>query len=346
MFFSEYQADQHPILFRFLLRAVAHLGHSRLIYRLATILPGVASVFMIGLTARKLYRYQPLALIAAAAFGFSLTIIDLNIDIRDYSLALFFIITAFYFFIGYLSSDGGTSTDRTLLLFALFSSLAIATEYYSIFFLLACFLVLAVSLYTERFFLACGHHSAARQSLSLQLRFVAAHFRNRLPVRNSPQSACHAPIQCRGVLLEKRQLDSGFPGSEPRPGPELHVPDRSSLGHSCSCHVASRRGGLFRNFPEPQSEGHPLHSIAHLLALLLQMAALSLLGMYPFGGFPRQQSVIFPFSHLRAFFFSTGSVRPLLLVNGRQSCSSRPRCSFQFTSYIGGRDGQGIMATT
>jgi hypothetical protein len=95
VFISEWRKDAHPPLYYLLLRVLASLGHSHLIYRSLSIVPGVASVYVIGLIARKLYRSTTVALLTAAAYGSSITIIDITCDVRGYALALFLILLAF-----------------------------------------------------------------------------------------------------------------------------------------------------------------------------------------------------------------------------------------------------------
>jgi hypothetical protein len=66
LFFSEYRRDQHPILYRLVLRWVASLGSSRLLYRSASIVPGLATIYVLGLVAARLCRSRAVALLAAA----------------------------------------------------------------------------------------------------------------------------------------------------------------------------------------------------------------------------------------------------------------------------------------
>jgi len=98
LFFAEYHRDQHPLLYRFVLRAAANVRSSRLIYRSASILPGLATIYVLGLVAARLCRSKTVALFAAAAYGFSASMIDLNCDVRAYpygsgrdSVTLFFV---------------------------------------------------------------------------------------------------------------------------------------------------------------------------------------------------------------------------------------------------------------
>ena len=137
-FLFEYQGNAHPILYFLVLRVIQFLGHSHLVLRSASIMPGAAGVYMIGLIARKLCRNEAVALLTAAAYGFSVVMIEIEIDVRSYSLSLFFVLVAFYFAVDFLNRDFGETATRPLTLFGVFSSAAIATEYCAIFFVLAC----------------------------------------------------------------------------------------------------------------------------------------------------------------------------------------------------------------
>ena len=82
LFISEWKADAHSPLYYLLLRIVAKLGHSHLLYRSLSIIPGVGSVYVIGQIANRLYDGKIVALLTAAAYGFSVTMIDHTCDVR------------------------------------------------------------------------------------------------------------------------------------------------------------------------------------------------------------------------------------------------------------------------
>ena len=305
LFFAEYQADQHPILFRFLLRAVAHLGSTRLIYRIATILPGVATVFVLGKIAEKLCSSQIVALLAAAAYGFSLTVIDLDTDIRDYSLALLFIVTAFYFLIEFLLSEGGKRTARSLFLSAFFTSLAIATEYYSIFFLAAWFVIVSLYYLRERVFPASDNIvprcNAYWFSLALWLPIITTtylyttHLSFHRILQNNVQQFYWKPGESAfAFLLTNLLRDLSYLS------PLRIPPVVLALALMVAVPIA-----LSSKFWRTETLGKKASGTPALVLSLLifQLVVLALLGAYPFGGYQRQQSVLFPFLTLTCFVF-------------------------------------------
>jgi hypothetical protein len=145
LFLSEYRKDAHPILYHVVLRVTSTLfGDSRLECRLASIIPGVASVYLLGRIARRLCISKVVALLTMAAYGFSITMIGINIDVRAYPLALLFVIAAFYYLVDFLAGRYDASANYSLVLFGILTSLGIASEYYAVFFLVACLGVLAL----------------------------------------------------------------------------------------------------------------------------------------------------------------------------------------------------------
>ena len=63
IFVSEWKADAHPPLFYLLLRLCAKVSRSRLAYRIPSVVPGVAGVYVLGLVARRLFSSKWLALV-------------------------------------------------------------------------------------------------------------------------------------------------------------------------------------------------------------------------------------------------------------------------------------------
>jgi hypothetical protein len=78
----------------------------------------------------------------AAAYGFAMVMIQINIDVRSYPLCLMFMLLALDCLVRFLTSAKGAHSS--LLRFGVFMSAAIATEYYAILFWAACVLVLAL----------------------------------------------------------------------------------------------------------------------------------------------------------------------------------------------------------
>lgn len=138
IFVSEWKADAHPPLFYLLLRFCAKLSRSRFAYRIPSVVPGVASIYLLGLVARRLFSSSALALVGAGAYGLSTTLIEIFCDVRGYALALFFVIASFWCLVTFLEPPAKPGNWRALLAFSVLVSLGILTEYYVVFFLAAC----------------------------------------------------------------------------------------------------------------------------------------------------------------------------------------------------------------
>ncbi|MBV9302426.1 MAG: phospholipid carrier-dependent glycosyltransferase [Acidobacteriaceae bacterium] len=325
LFFSEWRKDAHPLLFYLLLRYVARLGHSHLVYRSICIFPGVGSVFLIGQIARRLLRSRIIALLAAAAFGFSITMIDMSCDVRGYPLALFLVLCAFLFFLDLFVDFSQARINRALLWFGIFSSLAISTEYYAVFFWLACLIaVLVCALRYPAFREAVVKRLAANRrsalgSIALVLCIVAALYFTH--VRYQPTTENNVSqfyFQAGDSLL--RFLSSGL---------------RSDLNYFLPVEIASTAAmialflsGLFLLFYlvflHSGNERQVAATTPALIFFLLlsELILLSLVRRYPFGGYVRQQSILFPFLLLTGFvildrsvgLFRNFSIRNTLLI--------------------------------
>ena len=141
-FLGRWRAFAHPILYLLVFRVPALFGHSKLAWRSVSIIPGMAGVYLLGLIAARLCKSRAVALLAAAAYGFSATMRDIVIDVRSYPLALFFVLAAFYCLVDSLAGDA--RRNRSLMWFGILTSLAVASEYYAILFFLACLGALAL----------------------------------------------------------------------------------------------------------------------------------------------------------------------------------------------------------
>src|SRR3954464_13312281 len=134
LFLSEWRADAHPPLYYVVLRFWAKLGHSHLVYRSVSIVPGAAGTYMIGKVGKRLFESAAPAILAAFAYGFSVTLIEIFCDVRGYPLALFFVVAAFWCFIRFLETLPDRKASRFLLGWSVLSSLGVLTEYYVSFF--------------------------------------------------------------------------------------------------------------------------------------------------------------------------------------------------------------------
>lgn len=303
-FLSAYREEAHPILYYLVLRAAAVLGNSPLACRMASIVPGMASVYLIGLIAARLFRNKAVALLAAAAYGFSRTVLGIILDLRGYPLALFFMIAAFYHLIDFIEAEYDARASRSLLLFGILTSLAIASEYYAILFFFSCLGVFAL-LWAKRpvsrenpVGWALGNRRALATALGLPFAVIAGFYQTHL--KNLPTSFQHvsyfywAPGCSRlDFVLRNLRADLNY---------MLPVEISSAvavLGLIAVSGPFLASLDLRRKRPQRSLACGALGIL--LLLLLAELIALSLLRLYPFGGYARQQSVLFPFLTLAAF---------------------------------------------
>jgi formylglycine-generating enzyme required for sulfatase activity len=307
-FLPRWRGEPHPILYYLVLRPFALLGHSKLSYRWASIIPGVASVYWLGLIAARLCKGKAVALLAAAAYGFSGTMRGIIIDIRSYPLALFFVIVAFYFLLDFCA--GGARRNRSLMLFGIFTGLAIASEYYAILFLFACLGAIVLLMAARPMFRGHVIEWASRNWLVPATAFG-------LPFA---VIACFSQTRLKHLIYGLSSL--GYPSADFYLGPGIPCINfvlqnlRADLNYMLPVEippVVVVLWGLviffslllYRSLFRKQSRESFAAGVPGLLVLLLlaELIILSLLRLYPFGGFARQQSVLFPFFTLTAFLF-------------------------------------------
>jgi uncharacterized membrane protein len=168
----ELRNEAHPPVFYILLKALLAFGSGKLWYRCLAIVPGAASVFLVGMIGRKVFRFSSVALLCAGAMALSTAAITISIEVRQYQLATFFILVAFLSFLSILRSQA----RPRLLYFATFSAasaLAVGCHYFAFLFLVPCLLV---SLFFEfrscQSLAVCGRKVTPRRTLGLTLSFT------------------------------------------------------------------------------------------------------------------------------------------------------------------------------
>ena len=306
VFISEWRKDAHPPLYYLLLRVVASLGHSHLIYRSLSIVPGVASVYVMGLIARKLYRSTTVALLMAAAYGCSITIIDITCDVRGYALALFLIVLAFYYFVDFLL-DGWEQKEakRSIALFGIFTSLAITVEYYAIFFWIACLGVVLLNALLDGEFRKAKFGWLVRAwfdvvpfiigiPLCVLLYLYQVHLQRHTQAENHLIQFYWNPSRSIAeFILQSLRDDLNYILP-------IGIPSTTALFVSLPLSVALIWFLFFRRGGEV-TRAASTAPVLLLVLLFLQLIVLGVAARYPFGGEARQQSVIFPFVLLSGF---------------------------------------------
>ena len=312
----EFKANAHPIVFYLVLRVVSLLGHSRLLYRLPSIISGVLAVYLLGRTTERLCTHKVSALLTAAAYGFSMAMLQINTDVRSYPLALLFTILAFSYLTKFLL-DLGPRSGRYLLQFSISTSLAIATEYYAIFFFFACLAVLALLLWTNSMFrerlLEWRRENRSTALASSLLPMLVMAFFYVMHIRHQPSAYGHvaAFYWSPGTPLGEfilRNLRADLNYLLP-----IQIPTTSALVLLLVLFVPLLLYfGLFRR-KSLRSTAAGVPGLL-VLALLAELIFVSLAGRYPFGGFDRQQSIFFPFLIMTTFLLLDWTVARLRLV--------------------------------
>ena len=303
LFLFEYKTNAHPPIFFLFLRIAALFGHSRLVIRSVSISAGAGSIVMVGLIARKLCSNSFFALLAAAAYGFSITMLLLEIDVRSYSLCLFFVLVAFYFFVDFLQQRFRLPAGHSLLLCGIFLSIAIATEYYAIFFLFACLgavlCVLVVQSELRQQATAWFSNNWRGTVFAFLLPFITIGYLYRAHLRHLPPTFAHVSefywvhgSSVPDFVLRNLRADLNF---------VLPLEITSNLALLLILGIAAAFIIFFSVSNRRTRDFIKALPALIALVLLIELIAASLLGRYPFGGFDRQQSILFPFFFLTAF---------------------------------------------
>ena len=308
----ELNAEAHPPAFYVFLKALMMLGHSKLLYRCIALVPGTGSIVLVGIIARKLLRSSAMALLCAGALALSTAAITISIEVRQYQLAVFFLLVAFDAFLE-IWADAAPRRRRPYVIYAVSSMLAVLCHYSAIVFIGACAML-----------------AAARQVFDSSRR----HERDwRLA------ASLGSPLALFGYLYVTHAGKRGILGY-------LYAFYWGQTAGETLAGFLSRNFQNFWNlfalvdFPEPRDRGVVLavaallvvssivivlltrrrgdhSSVAILVASLMvcELVGLSVARAYPFGGFLRHQYVVGPFLILAAF----AVLNRLALLLGRRA---------------------------
>lgn len=305
-FWVEIRDNAHPPLFYFLLRFVVRLGRSHLIYRAIGISAGVTSTYVFGLIAAKVCRNQVIALLAAAAYAFALTNIDITIDVRSYPIALLFSLLAFHAYLQYLQAPLASNAAPAIMRFGCFAGLAIMSEYYAIFFLAACLVVPWPRALVDREFRQNLLGSIRRSRVlwaftlaglvGLIFLLYMVHLRYLPATENNVRAYYwepHSGVPVWRFLVENlhREIEYFFP---------LSISSDKLLVLLLMPTLAAAYQIFFHN-KRTSKDAVTAMPPAITLALFCELMILAVAGRYPFGGELRQQSIIAPFLVLTGF---------------------------------------------
>jgi hypothetical protein len=294
-FVREYQANAHPPLYFLLLRLSFLLGRAPLAYRSISLISGTASIYVLGKTALKAMRSPIWAALAALAYGLALPSIVVSNEVRTYMLSAFLVQISFYYF---LDRD----SMRSRVLFGVTASLACLTEYYALIYVGAALLFALASPLVRR-------NSGLPRTLLTEIATFAAilvlpvweylsHFGARsvaydhLPTYYFQPDSAESAVE---FLLRnlRNELNWFSPWQIPE-GPVFYAVLAALVAVAVAIVFLVRRASRPKNLP----------ALAILLLPLIMMCAImagALLRAYPFGGFLRQQFILFPFLVLCPF---------------------------------------------
>lgn len=296
----ELNAEAHPPAFYLLLKALLWFGHGKLLYRCIGILPGTASVVLIGIIARRLLRSPAAALLCAAALALSTAAITISIEVRQYQLAVFLVLIAFNAFLTMWSANAALR-DRDYVVFGLSATLAVLCHYSAIVFLGACIVVAAgrqalESNWGRRQGWRLPAALAAPLALFAYLYFTHA---RRLPMLGYLYDFYWRPTTgetLAGYLARNLQNFWNLFAPVESANRALVLSLAASLGVLAAA-ILTRTRPIDRS-DRPDRALLPIYLAG---VMTLELAGLSIARAYPFGGLLRHQYIVGPFLILGAF---------------------------------------------
>jgi hypothetical protein len=295
-FVWEWRQVVHPPLYFFLLRETLWLGKSLLAYRAISLLAGLASIFLLGRIASKMMRSAMTPALAALAYGLAMPAIITSCEVRAYMLCTYFLLISYTFFLDMIGREepGGSAKGRSM--FAVSAMFACATEYYAAFFVVAVFLVSVLVPVLRRsvpLWKAWAWEAATYAPVFGVMAYLYAyHIRKHAVLQEHLLSYYYrstGPEPLGEFLL--RNLRSTFDLFSP-----WSAPGRTAFLIIAAALIVAVCGTLWslRRVWEPRNLPAAATVVVTILILVEIMGA-SLIRAYPFGGFLRQQSLLFPF---------------------------------------------------
>ena len=301
--FFEMSEDTHPFLYYLLLRPFAYLGTEPFYLRLLSIIPSVLSIPLLFALLRQLRIARPVALTAALVLASSWSFLHLGTTIRSYSLAVFLLLGALWFWTRMLPG-GRPSRFTAVMSLGLFSA-AFWCLYSAGFATTAIFgatlLAMAVNADTRRALIGTWRqHSGWPEWLAFFVAHIAAVLWFKVGWLNHVGTS--APVYLEQFTLSADQGVIEFLIGAMRAEMDLLTP----LFHTRNFQLpiwAQDAGALLVLGTASWLSLHHLRQRQVALAVvamtpLLMMAILMVLalgGKYPFGGELRHQYVLFPF---------------------------------------------------
>jgi len=299
--------NAHPPLYYLVLRLTLWVGKSLLAYRAVTIVCGLASIAVMGRIASKTMRFALTPALVALAYGLALPTIVMSCEVRSYMLCSLFLMVAYAFFLDMIEHPGPAESLRPRVYFALFVALACPADYYAVFFLAATLgiaLVLPILRRKEPLWKAWAREIATfTPAFGVMVWLYFWHFRKN-PVAQAHMLTYYYDSTGQESLGDflLRNLQNTFDLFSPWPITDLTAflaVSGGLLAVVCGTLWMARRLWKRKNLAVTVT-------VVATVLMLIEIMVASLVRVYPFGGFLRQQFILFPFLILCAFFLVDG----------------------------------------
>jgi hypothetical protein len=312
-FWADVDRNAHPPLFYLLLRPMTWLGSGRLVYRALSIAAAVAATYVVGLIATRVYRTPAVPLLCAFAFGLAVPTAIIACAVRSYMISIALVLVAFRLYLDLIDPARERIEPRTRILFVVALVGAILSHYSAIFFAgaavaLPCVYAAIDRRYRAWFDLRLRAHW--RDDLATLVPIVAvivAAYVVHIATLNAtlthtavyyPDPAASAAGFARGAasflahaIVAEIDLFSPLPiGGLPAMVRALVVVLLAGLAAALVVTLRRRSDWAVASAP-----------LGVLMVIAIAMMGAALARRYPFGGFLRQQFILFPLAMLAAF---------------------------------------------
>jgi len=312
-FWRDVYVNAHPPGFYLLLSVAAKLGSERWIYRLISVVAGVVATYLVGRIGARVFRTPAVAPLCALAFGLSMATVVMATAVRSYMLSLALLLAGFRPYLDLIDPQRGHSATRTRAWFVAAVIGAIVTHYSAIFFVgaavaLPCLYAAVAPQYRawwkERLRRSWRHELATVLAVAaIAIGVYLAHkSRFELPMPHVqlffPSDAERSAGAVGGALsFMARSIADETDLFMPLPIANLPAGARGSAAT-----VFALTGvGLVLMLRRRSDWVVALAPLGILTLLATAIMGAALAGRYPFGGFLRQQFILFPFIMLAGF---------------------------------------------
>jgi hypothetical protein len=317
-FIDEVGRNAHPPLFYLCLKAVIALfGTGPVVYRVVSVAASLGAAWLVGRIAQRLTGRPLLSAAAAFSFGASLSTVSVGLDVRHYALCAFFMLWACLALIELVERGLAAPGHRARVVFALMSSLALATHYGAALFLasaIAACATLAVIDHAFRRRLAGAQRQWRANLLAFAVPSAVFAVEYAVHVASWGRRLNHVPLFMFDAAREaapafvwrntQALVRLFLPAVEHQPFASTLIATGPALTQmTAGLVVAGATVAVGWLACRPARHGERESTARRLPPLLLAvmtglLIVLALAGRYPYGGPLRQQYFVFPFAIL------------------------------------------------